>query len=71
MCSTVAEMGDRLVTIHMGRKEPGSAVPLSRGGDESSLAHRGVPPYQVASSSIHSSRLATTDMNRKLGLCPL
>jgi len=30
-CSTVAEMGDRLVTIDMGRKVGGAAVPLSVG----------------------------------------
>jgi len=29
-CSAVAEMGDRLVTIDMGRKD-GAAVPLSGG----------------------------------------
>jgi len=29
-CSPVAEMGDRLATIDMGRKE-GAAVPLSEG----------------------------------------
>ena len=32
-CSAVAEMGDRLATIDVGRKEGAGAVPLSGGGE--------------------------------------
>ena len=40
-CSAVAEMGDRLATIDMGRKElQGSAVPLSGGNQSSGDKHR-------------------------------
>jgi len=54
--SAVAEMGDRLATIDMGRKE-GAAVPLSREGRswvpiKHNVAWAEVylrPPYQVAS----------------------
>jgi len=46
--SAVAEMGDRLVTIHMGRKR-GAAVPLSEAELDSHLPHyglgRGITPY--------------------------
>jgi len=49
-CST--EMGDRLATIDMGRKE-GAAVPLSGGELGPHLTQcrlgRGLPTYQVAS----------------------
>jgi len=48
--SAVAEMGDRLATIDMGRKV-GAAVPLSVGelGPHLIQCHlgRGLPPYQV------------------------
>jgi len=66
--SAVAEMGNRLATIDMGRKGE-AAVPLSGGG---SLA----PPNNVTWAEIYlrtkwhldpSSHLATTDMGRKLG----
>ena len=51
--SVVAEMGDRLTTIDMGRKV-GAAVPLSVGGElgphlTQCRLGRGLPPYQVAS----------------------
>jgi len=50
--SAVAEMGDRLATIDMGRKV-GGAVPLSVGEPGPYLTQcrlgRGLPPYQVAS----------------------
>ena len=54
--SVVAEMGDRLATIDMGRREgAGAAVPLS-GGAGPHLTQcrlgRGLPPYQMVSSSI-------------------
>ena len=35
----VAEMGDRLATTDMGRKEGGGAVPLSAGGARSPSKH--------------------------------
>jgi len=53
--SAVAEMGDRLATIDMGRKEGGAAVRLSDGGGEAGphltqcRLGRGLPPYRVAS----------------------
>jgi len=52
-CSAVAEMGDRLATIDMGRKE--RAVLCLLGGDELGPhltqcgLGLGLPPYQVAS----------------------
>jgi len=50
--SAVAEMGDRLATIDMGRKV-GAAVPLSVWELDRRLTQcrlgRGLPPYQVAS----------------------
>jgi len=51
-CSAVAEMGDRLATIDMGRKE--EEAPVSLLGElgpyltQCGLV-RGLPPYQVAS----------------------
>jgi len=68
-CSAVAEMGDRLATINMGWKL--GAVPLFFGGG-------GLGPYltQCGLGRVYlrtkwhldpSSRLATTDMGRKLG----
>jgi len=63
-------MGNRFATIDMGRKEEGD-VPLSweRGGE--------LGPHltqcDVRRTKWHldpSSRLTTTDMGRKLGLCP-
>jgi len=50
-------MGDRLVTIEMGRKEGGCCAPFAGGGDGSPHLTqcglgRGLPPYQVASWSI-------------------
>jgi len=51
--SAVAEMGDRLATIDMGRKVGEATVPLSVGelGPYLTQCHlgRGLPPYQVAS----------------------
>jgi len=51
-CSAVAQMGDRLATIDMGRKEVGAAVPLSVGKMSPHLTQcglgRDLPPYQVA-----------------------
>ena len=50
--SAIAEMGDRLTTINIGRKV-GAAVPLSMGELGPHLTQcrlgRGLPPYQVAS----------------------
>jgi len=75
--SAVAEMGDRLTTIDMGRKEGGCYALIALMGPTLGphLIHcglgRGLPPYQVAYLD-PSSRLATTDMRRQLGerLCP-
>jgi len=55
--SVVAEMGDRLATIDMGRREEGAAVPLSGWGagphqTECSLV-RDLPPYEVSGILIH------------------
>jgi len=59
-----------VATKDMVRKG-GAAVPISRrAGTPSNTMWLGggLLPYQVASSSLHpSSRLATTDMGRKLG----
>jgi len=49
--SAVAEMGDRLATIGMGRKVGGAAVPLST-MCPLTQCRLGLPPYQVASWSI-------------------
>jgi len=51
-CSAVAEMGDRLTTIDIGRKE-GAVVPflgLGAGSPSNTMygLGRGVPQYQVA-----------------------
>ena len=52
-CSAVAETGDRLATIDMGRKLGGCAPFFLGGGAGSHLVHcglsRGLPPYQVSS----------------------
>ena len=70
--SVVAEMGDRLATINIGRRE-GAAVPLFGGGEMGPIKH------DVAWAEIYlrikwhldpSSRLATVDMGRKLGAVP-
>jgi len=49
--SAVAEMGDRLATVDIGRKV--ESVPIWRGGAGPHLTQcrlgRGLPPYQVAS----------------------
>ena len=68
--SAVAELGDRGHNKH-GPKRQGAAVPISRGKLGPRLIQcglsRGLLPYQVA---FHpSSRLATIDMDRKLGGC--
>jgi len=58
-CSAVAEMGDRLATIDMGRKLGGGCVTW-------------VEPYSHTKWHLNpSSRLTTTDMGRKLGAMPL
>jgi len=69
--SAVAEMGDR-GHIDMGRKKGRLLCPF-RGELEPRLIQcglgRGLLPYQVR---LHpSNRLATIDMNRKLGFVPL
>jgi len=53
-CLAVAEMGDRFVTIDMGRKEGGMLCPFRGGGGWVPIWHLGwgLPPYQVASWSI-------------------
>jgi len=67
--SVVAEMGDRLATINIGRRE-GAAVPIFGGGragphqTQCGLG-RDLPPYQVASWS--SSHFVTIDMGWKVG----
>jgi len=62
---TRAQMGDRLATIDMGRKE-GAAVSLSVGGLGPHLIQcclgGGLPPYQVASWSILSFRHNTSTL---------
>jgi len=70
--SFIAEMGDRLATIDIGRKLKLGAVPLSRG---SWFPHE--TQYRLAEAYVRtkwrldpSSRLATTDMSRKLGAVP-
>jgi len=68
--SAVAEMGDRLATIEMGRKVA-VAVPLSVGGGAGSPFNT-MWPGRTTSTKSHldpSSRLVTTDMGRKLWSC--
>ena len=64
-------MGDRLVTIDMGRKL--GAVPLLGEQDPhvtQCRLGRGLPPYQVGILNLDpSSYFATTDMGQKLGGC--
>ena len=68
-CSAVAEMGDRLATIDMGRKL-GGYVPFGAAGVDRHVTQcrlgRGLPSYQVACLD-PSSRLATINMGRKVG----
>ena len=58
MSSAIAEMGDCLATIDMGRKVAGADVPLSVGELGSHLTQcclgRGLPAYQVVSRSFQS-----------------
>jgi len=68
-CSAVAEMGDRLATIDMGRKQGSCCTPPFFRGSHVTQCRlsRGLPPYQVASQSIQP-----FDHNRhgpKLGSC--
>jgi len=69
--SAVAEMGDRLATIGMGRKL-GAAVPLSGGGGlgphlTQSRLGRGLPLYQLASLSIQPFGHNTPTLYRQTG----
>jgi len=49
-CSAVAEMGDPLATIHMGRKGEGCCVPFGRGaGSPSNTTSPGPRPTSVPS----------------------
>jgi len=70
-CSAVAEMGDRLATIDMGRKL--GAVTLF-GGTWISIQHNVAGAEACLRTKWHlnpSSRLTTTDMGRKSGAVPL
>ena len=73
-CSAVAEMGDRLAAIDMGRKEGllypfRGAVKLGPHLTQCRLGRGLLPPTK--SHRDRSSRLATTDMGRTVGvLCP-
>ena len=67
-CSAVAEMGDRLTTIDMGRKE-GATVPFLGVGLGPHLTQCMAWAEVYLSTKWHSdpsSRLTTTDMSRKL-----
>ena len=73
-CSEIAEISDRLATRDMGRKERRSAVPYWWGlGPHTCITQRdqgwGLPPYQVASSSIQPFRHNTCAEKWGL-LCP-
>jgi len=71
-CSAVAEMGDRLTAIDMGRKL--GAVLLLGGGAQSpcNTMRPGSRPTFVPSGILIHPYLATTNMGRKMrGLCPL
>jgi len=71
--SAVAEMGDRLATIDIGRKV-GAAVPLSVGGKLSPHLTNAAWEEAYLRTKWHhnpSSPLATTDMDQKLGAVPL
>ena len=52
--SAVAEMGDRLATIDMGRMEAAVSLSFGEAGSPSNTMSpgRGLPPYQVVSWSI-------------------
>jgi len=66
--SAVAEMGDRLATVDMGRKE-GVAVPLSVHGSPSNNVARAEVYLPTKWHLDPSSRLARTDMDQKWGCC--
>ena len=71
-CSAVAEMGDRLATIDMGRKL--GCASLGGTGSPSNTMSSGPRPTFVPTTKWHldpSSRFAIIDIGRKLGLCPL
>jgi len=69
----VAQIGDRLATIDMGRKEE-AVVPLSGGELGAHLTQYGQAEVYFHTKKWRlgpSSLLATTDMGRKLGAVPL
>jgi len=67
--AAVAEMGDRGHNRH-GPKRGGAAVPLSRGA-WTNVAWAEVYYFRTKWHLHPSSRLATIDVNRKLGAVPL
>jgi len=67
-------MGDRLATTDMGRKEEGCCAPFGQGESwvpiQCNVAWAGV--YLCTNWHLDpSSRLSTTDIDRKLGAVPL
>jgi len=65
-------MGHRLAAIEMGRKMGGAAVPMF-GHSWATICHNVAWAEAYLRTKWHldpSSRLATTDMGQKLGLCP-
>jgi len=68
--SAVAEMGDRLATVAMGRKFRGMSL-LGEAGPHLTQS-RLAEAYLHTKWHLHpSSRVATTDMGRKLGAVPI
>jgi len=71
--AAVAEIGDRLAAIDMGRKR-GHAMPLSGGGSWVPMQHNVAWAEVYLRTKWHldpSSRLTATDMGRKLWAVPL
>ena len=71
--AAVAEMGDRLATIDMGRKR-GDAMPPFGGGSWVPMQHNVAWAEVYLCTKWHldpSSRLTATDMGRKLWAVPL
>jgi len=67
--SALADIGDRLLTIDMGRKVGRAAVPLSEGGAGSPSNRTWTVPRSTSLPScilIHSSFLASTNIGLKL-----
>jgi len=72
-CSAVAEMGDRLATIDMGRKLGMGLCPFVGGGAGPDLTQydQGLGLLPTKWHLDPSSRLATIDMGRKFGAVSL